>query len=76
MNVPTPTIYKRRIDNEWRCVVRTAAGKPCHRGTQCHHEDSASTYANLLQRDVQRRAEKGDMLPPPTLTHRRKITAE
>ena len=66
----TPTIYKRTIDNEYRCVVRTAAGKPCHRGTQCHHADSALQYALLLQRDVARRAEHGDMLPPPALTTR------
>ena len=65
-----PTIYKRSIDTRYRCVVRTAAGQPCHRGTQCRHEDSAREYARLLQRDVARRAENGDMLPPPALTIR------
>lgn len=62
------TIYKRSIDTRYRCVVRTAAGRPCHRGTGCRNEDSAREYARLLQRDVQRRAEAGDMLPPPVLT--------
>ncbi len=62
------TIYKRSIDTRYRCVVRTAPGRPCHRGTGCRNEDSAREYARLLQRDVQRRAEAGDMLPPPVLT--------
>ena len=61
----TPTIYKRTIDNQFRCVVRTIAGKPVHRGTQCRNKDSAETYARLLQRDIHRRAENGDLLPPP-----------
>jgi hypothetical protein len=66
----TPTIYKRSIDTRFRCVVRTAAGQPCHRGTQCRSEASAKVYAELLQRDVARRAETGDMLPPPALRPR------
>ena len=61
----TPTIYKRSIDNKWRCVVRTVAGKPVHRGTECRHKDSAETYARLLQRDIRRRVENGDLMPPP-----------
>jgi len=59
------TIYKRSIDTRYRCVVRTAAGKACHRGTGCRNEESAREYARLLLRDVQRRAAAGDMLPPP-----------
>jgi len=66
----TPTIYKRSIDTRWRCVVRTISNKPVHRGTECRNEESAAQYARLLQRDIQRRAEKGDMLPPPALTTR------
>lgn len=59
-----PTIYRRSIDSTYNCVVRTAAGKPCHRGTRCHHQDAAAEFARLLQRDIQRRAENGDLLPP------------
>jgi len=62
------TIYKRSIDTRYRCVIRTAAGRACHRGTGCRNEDSAREYARLLQRDVRRRADKGDMLPPPVRT--------
>lgn len=62
-----PTVFKRRRDTRWICVVRTAAGRPVMRGTQCRHEDTAREYARLLQRDIQRRAEKGDLLPPPRL---------
>ncbi|MEI6034494.1 MAG: hypothetical protein WCS65_09470 [Verrucomicrobiae bacterium] len=57
-------IYKRSIDTHYRCVVRMASGRPVHRGTGCRTEDSALKYAGLLQRDIQRRAELGDLLPP------------
>ena len=60
-----PTVYKRSIDHKFRCVVRTVAGKPVHRGTGCRHHDTAEQFARLLQRDIYRRAETGDMLPPP-----------
>ena len=59
-----PTIYKRTIDNKFRCVVRTVAGKPVHRGTQCRNLQSAEQWANLLQRDIHRRADNGDLMPP------------
>ena len=59
-----PTIYKRTIDNKFRCVVRTVAGNPVHRGTQCMFHESATEYARLLQRDIHRRAELGDLMPP------------
>lgn len=66
------TTYKRTIDRRWRCVVRTAANQPCHRGTGCLNEDSAREYARLLQRDVRRRAENGDLLPPALTNPARK----
>ncbi len=66
----TPLIYKRTIDTRWRCVIRTISGRAVHRGTQCRNQESAQQYADLLQRDVARRAERGDLLPPPALTTR------
>lgn len=67
-----PTIYRRSIDATYNCVVRTAAGKPCHRGTRCRHEDAATLYAQLLQRDITRRAQNGDLLPPKPQDPRRR----
>ena len=61
----SPAIYKRSIDSEYRCVVRTASGRPCHRGTGCRHPDTASEFARLLQRHIDRRAMQGHILPPP-----------
>lgn len=59
-----PVVFKRRIDHHWQCSVRTAANKPFRIGTGCKDQGAATDFANLLQRDINRRAEKGDMMPP------------
>lgn len=66
-----PTVFRRARDTIWICVVRTRAGRPVMRGTACRHEDAALQYANLLQRDITRRAEMGDLLPTPKLRNRK-----
>lgn len=60
----TPKIYKRCIDHHWIAVVRLPSGRACRRGTRCHDKEAAQHFAKLLQRDVNRRAETGDLLPP------------
>jgi len=63
--VKPPTVFIRRRDAIFLCVVRTTAGRPVMRSTGCRIEGSARQYADLLQRDIIRRAAMGDLLPPP-----------
>lgn len=66
----TPKIFRRSIDTKYRCIVRLPSGKACQRGTDCRNADSALQYAHLLQRDINRRAENGNLLPPPRASER------
>ena len=69
----TPTIYRRSTDSRWICVVRSASGKALHRGTGHIHESCANEFARLLQREIQRQAELGNILPPaPKRTYKKR----
>lgn len=65
MNIPPPTVFCRRTDRLYVCIVRTVSNRAVLRGTNQRHLDRATQYALLLQRDIIRRAESGDLLPPP-----------
>jgi hypothetical protein len=70
------TVFRRRRDTRWICIVRILAGRAVMRGTGQRTEDGARIYAALLQRDIARRAVQGDLLPPaPARIRKRKAAA-
>lgn len=71
MNTKAPHVFLRKNgisaqkERIFQCIVHMTSGKAVRRSTGHRRQETAQQYAELLQRDIERRAANGDLLPPP-----------